>query len=236
MFDEHGGDQAMIEASLGKMPTTLVRRLISAFTRSRGLVDHSLVQCGDGKAEKARRSSPASASLSATSGNWARRVADDLVELGADVAAVGLGEDRADGGRHHLGLGPRDTGQGVSQEVDPAPLPGRSHEDLGDGLFQPQVVIGDHELHLSEALGPAGLQKGRPKGPVLGVAHVDAQDLSVPGGRHTGDHHHCPRDHPALHPALHVGGVTEQIGEPHVSEGPGAERLRGPCRARCRCG
>jgi len=44
------------EASFGKIPTTRVRRLISALTRSSGLFDQIFVQWLWGKLEKARRS------------------------------------------------------------------------------------------------------------------------------------------------------------------------------------
>ena len=44
-------------ASLGKMPTTLVRRLISPLTRSSGFVDQILRQCASGNAQNARTSS-----------------------------------------------------------------------------------------------------------------------------------------------------------------------------------
>ena len=88
------------------------------------------------------------------------------------------------------------------------------------------MVIGHHELHVPEASGAQALQKGRPEGPIFGVAHVYAQDLSVPGGRHAGHHHYGTRHHPALHPSLHVGGVAEQIGKAHVPEGSGAERFQ----------
>lgn len=51
------------EASLAKLPTALVRRLISPLTRSRGFVDQIVRQWACGNAVKARRSSPASSSM-----------------------------------------------------------------------------------------------------------------------------------------------------------------------------
>ena len=50
----------MIDASLGKMPTTSARRLISLITRSKGLVDANCAQCSCGQAMKASTSSSAS--------------------------------------------------------------------------------------------------------------------------------------------------------------------------------
>ena len=52
-----------------------------------------------------------------------------------------------------------------------------------DGGLQPDVVVGDDELDPDEAPGPQPLEERRPEGPVFGVAHVDAQHLSVPVGR-----------------------------------------------------
>ena len=96
---------------------------------------------------KASRSSLASVSMVATSGNWSSKVADDPVELLADGRGVGLGEDRLDGGDHHVGLGPLHPGQHVAHEVDPASLPGRSHHHRLDGGFQAQVLVRDDEPH-----------------------------------------------------------------------------------------
>ncbi len=50
----------MTEASLGKMPATRLLRLISLLTRSKGLVDHTFLQCEGGKAVNASTSSFAS--------------------------------------------------------------------------------------------------------------------------------------------------------------------------------
>lgn len=47
------------EASLGKIPTTRERRLISLLMRSRGLVDQIFCQCAQGNAAKARTSARA---------------------------------------------------------------------------------------------------------------------------------------------------------------------------------
>ena len=215
-----------MEASLGKMPTTLVRRLISPLTRSRGLVDQSLVQCAWGKAREGEQVARRVGELGGDVGELGAQGGGDLAELGPDVGGVGLGEDRPDGGRHHLGLGPGHLGQDVAHEVDPAPLPGRPDEDLGDGGFEPEVVIGDDELDTAEAPGAQALEKGGPKGPVLGVAHLDAEHLSVPVAGDPGRHDDRSRDHPAAHPALHVGGVAEDIGEPRHGPGAGAVGTR----------
>ena len=53
-----------IDASLGKIPTTLVRRLISPLIRSTGLVDQSLRQCATEKLLNARNRTVDSQSVS----------------------------------------------------------------------------------------------------------------------------------------------------------------------------
>ena len=183
-------------------------------------MDHSLVQCGEGKRREGEQVLAGVSELVGHVGELGPQGGDDLAELGPDVAAVGLGEDRADGGRDHLGLGPRDTGQSVSQEVDPAALPRRPDEHLGDGRFEPQVVIGDHELHVPRALGRAGPSRNAVQKAPSSESPTSMPSTSrSPGGRHPGDHHHGPGDDAALHPPLHVGGVAEQIGEARRGRG-----------------
>jgi len=49
LLQEDGTNERMMTSSLGKMPTTSVRRLISPFTRSIGLVECSFGRCAAGK-------------------------------------------------------------------------------------------------------------------------------------------------------------------------------------------
>src|SRR3990172_1103676 len=92
-------------ALLGKMPTTSVRRLISLFSRSSGLLDQICRQFATGKAVKARMSGPASARSAAARGHagQAGAVSVDRVDLfEAAFAAEGEGDlgavGRLDGG------------------------------------------------------------------------------------------------------------------------------------------
>src|SRR3954462_5665382 len=66
----------MTAASLGKMPTTRERRLISLLIRSSGLFDQILTQCAGGYAAKARTSALASSISGTALGNeaasWSR--------------------------------------------------------------------------------------------------------------------------------------------------------------------
>ena len=61
-------------ASLGKIPTTLERRLISLLSRSSGLFDHTLRQCALGKLVNAKTSVRALRIDSAALGNRSLRV------------------------------------------------------------------------------------------------------------------------------------------------------------------
>ena len=63
-----------IAASLGKMPTTLVRRLISLFNRSSGLVLQILRQCSWRKCRKASTSHVAASITGTAAGNSLRNI------------------------------------------------------------------------------------------------------------------------------------------------------------------
>jgi hypothetical protein len=59
------------------------------------------------------------------------------------TASIGLGEDRLDGGDHHVGAVPLHPGQHIAHEMDPAPLPSRPHQKprqcvtpLDDGTYR----------------------------------------------------------------------------------------------------
>ena len=89
--------------SLGKMPTTLVRRrLISPLIRSSGFVDQILRQWATGKPVNGEEVLGGLAEHLGDLGELALEHAGDLVELGPDVVPVGLSEDRADRGGDHL--------------------------------------------------------------------------------------------------------------------------------------
>ena len=64
----------MAAASLGKIPTTLERRLISLLSRSSGLFDQILRQCSRGNEAKATTSVRASRRDSAAFGNRLSRM------------------------------------------------------------------------------------------------------------------------------------------------------------------
>ncbi len=83
-------------ASLGKIPTTLVRRLISPLRRSSGFVDHSFRQWAWGR--RRRQAGPRRhPEHGARVGELALEHAGDLVELAADVGGVSVIEPACPG-------------------------------------------------------------------------------------------------------------------------------------------
>ena len=89
LLHEHGGDEVVDGGVVGEDADHIVRRLISRCRRSRGFVDQSLRQCSRGTVLKANRSSRASQSIAATSGNWASRVAVMRANCSATASASG---------------------------------------------------------------------------------------------------------------------------------------------------
>src|ERR1019366_6247247 len=159
------------------MPTTFVRRLISAFTRSRGFVDHSLGQCAIGKVENATRSSFASIRSCATPGRVKLSVSATTSSCWATWSAPGWAKivRIAAATIWVFAFGTPESALG--KEVHPAALPGGLDEDLPDRLFQSEVLIGDDEPDARESPLAKPPEERRPKGAVLGVAHVAAGPL-----------------------------------------------------------
>src|SRR5664279_1236084 len=112
----------VIDASLGKMPTTFVRRLISALSRSSGFV-HQSSELGELAAQLIGHRSPLRS----------RRIGRLLHE------------HRADRRRDHAPLGLAGMRQGVPHEVHPAALPG-GLQDLRYGRLDALVAVADDEL------------------------------------------------------------------------------------------
>ncbi len=71
----------------------------------------------------------------------------DESQLGAGGCGVGLGEDGADGGRHHFGVSFWDSCQQVAHEMHPASLPTASGHGLSDRVLESGVGVGDHQHH-----------------------------------------------------------------------------------------
>lgn len=69
-LEEDRSGQTQHPGFVGEDAATLVRCLISMFTRSSGFIDHTFFQWAIGKAVKAQMSVAASRGVSSTAGNW----------------------------------------------------------------------------------------------------------------------------------------------------------------------
>ena len=74
------------------------------------------------------------------------------------------------------------------------------------------VGVGDDQPHPAKPAGLERTQERRPKGAVLAVAHIRAEDLAATVSRDPAGDHHRAADHPAVDPGLEVGRVHEQEG------------------------
>jgi hypothetical protein len=97
--------------------------------------------------------------------------------------------------------------------VDSAALDGGAGHDRADGLAQPEVGVGDDQLHPGQPTGPERPQKPGPERAVLGVTHCEAKDLTAAVTADAGGDDHGLRDDPAVDPSLAIGGVDEHIWE-----------------------
>ena len=118
-----------------------------------GWCDQSWRQWARGKALKARTSSLAPAMSGAALSKRSASMCCYVVPLGGDLLGAHLGEDRPEGGGHHLLVAFGDRGQQVAGEVDPAALVGRPLEAAPDGRHQAGVLVGDHQAARRRAPG-----------------------------------------------------------------------------------
>ena len=101
-----------------------------------------------------------------------------------------------------------------------AALPGRAGEHLPDGAPQARVGVRGDAAHAGDAPLAQREQEGPPRGVVLGVGGVHAQEDPVAGvGGPDGGDHGATGDVAAV-AALEVGGVYPEIGEARAAEGP----------------
>ena len=82
-----------------------------------------------------------------------------------DVGGIRLGEDGPDGCGDHLGCPLGHPGQNVAEEVDPATLDGRAGHGGLDGLAQPEVGVGDDQLHPGQPTRLQATEKAVQKAP-----------------------------------------------------------------------
>jgi hypothetical protein len=105
-------------ASLGKMPTTSVRRLISPFSRSGGLVEWSLLQSSLGEAHVGHDVGLGRVHEGGELRKLGPQLVGDAAPLGLAGGAVLLGEGRGDEGRDDAAAALAGMGQDIAHEVD----------------------------------------------------------------------------------------------------------------------
>jgi hypothetical protein len=137
----------MIEARLGKIPTTPVRRLIYLLSRSSGFVERDLAAMGLGEREVGEQVRLGVGEQPGDGRKAGLEHGDHPAAVLAGRGPVGLLEDRPDGRGEHAPGRARDEVLGVPGEVDPAGRrwaiysPRRSSADKET----PGVTV-DHEL------------------------------------------------------------------------------------------
>ena len=154
-------------------------------------------------------------------GGMGAQLLDDLVETAAGLGGGGGGEDPADRARDQRLLRPGDVAEHVAQEVDCAALPPAA-KHLRDGGLQAGVRIGDAQLDAVQAMGPQRPQELPPERLGLGLADVDADDLTAASlVDAVGDHQGLVADPTRLPHPLHLR-VQPQVGVGTL-QGPLAE-------------
>ena len=86
-----------------------------------------------------------------------------------------------DGGGDHGVLALRDMRQGVSDPMNPAPLPGGA-EYPRDGVAQPVMGVRDHQLDALKAALDQPFEKDRPERFGLRRADAETDDLAAAFG------------------------------------------------------
>jgi hypothetical protein len=136
---------------------------------------------------------------------------DGVTEATARFSAVGGREELADQSAEGVVLVLAAVASQVSEEVHGAALP-RRPEDPRDRRLQPGMGVADDQLHADEAAGDEAAEELRPERFGLGLADVQADDLSASGLVHgVGDHDALARDAAAVADLLDLR-VDEHVG------------------------
>ena len=109
-------------------------------------------------------------------------------------------------------------GARAALEVDDAALPAGARQALGDRADEAGVGVADDEPRAGE---PAFAQEPEPARVGLGVDGRDAGHAAHPVGADADGGGNRRGLHPAVPPALDVGGVQDNVGEPRLPRGPG---------------
>ena len=103
------------------------------------------------------------------------------------------------------------SGQGVAHPMHAAPLPG-GPENLGDGVLEAVMGIGDHQLHRLQAAADEGLEKAGPEGLCLRGPDLQPDDLTASVGADGDGDYGCHGHDPAALALLEVSRVQPEIG------------------------
>src|SRR5512135_3871390 len=219
--------------------TTSVRRLISLFSRSNGLVLHSFFQGASGKSAKAVRSALASVSIAVTAGNlpssraatvsswsrtagpvgWAKMVRSAAATISASPVRTLASTLRRKCTRYRCQLAPWST--------------------VATALMSPRWAS---ETTSCTPSNPRRAASGRTPPKRLGLAVPDRvpEHLAAAVGGHPGGHDDGLGDHPTFHPDLAVRRIGEQVGkrpgQRSVGEGPNLGVQQGADPAHLRLG
>ena len=199
-------------ASLGKMPTTSVRRLISPFSRSSGLVR---VQLGAVLGREAHVGQHVGLGLVHQGGE----LGDLGPELVGDAAPLGLGGCSASSWAKAVAMKAETTRRPLLPAWARALRMKWTRQrcqvavkHLGDGGLDALVGVGDDQLDAAQAAPGELAQEGRPEGLGLGGADIHAQHLAPAVGVDADGDDDGDRDDAAGLADLHVGRVDPQVG------------------------
>jgi hypothetical protein len=102
------------------------------------------------------------------------------------------------------------VGQQISEDVNPAALPG-GVENLGSSGLQTFMRVRDHERNAAQPAPHERAQEGGPKGFGLGRPDCQAENFPATVGVDTNRDYHGHRDDPAGLADLHVGRVDPEV-------------------------
>ena len=198
-------------ASLGKIPTTLVRRLTSAWSRSIGFCGVQLLAVLPGEAHVGEDVVLGFVHENGQLGHLGPELVGDLAPLGLRAVGVLLGEGGGDEGGDDAPALLAGMGQQVAGEVHAAALPCGA-EDPGHRGLQTLVVVGDHELDAAQTAPGQRAQELGPEGLGLRRADRHAQDLAAALVVDGHSHSHRDRDDASGLAHLHISRIQPQIG------------------------
>jgi hypothetical protein len=151
---------------------TSVRRLISPFTRSIGLVECNFGRCAGGEAHVGEHVALSLVHQLGELLDPGAQLIGDLSPLAPGGFGIVLGEGLANECRDDAAALFAGMGQHIAHEVNAAALPRRA-ENPGDGGLQPLMGIRDDELNAPQTAPGEFAQKLGPEG--LGLRRADRQ-------------------------------------------------------------